>query len=288
MANQNKSKQNPQGERTRTNGNLKTAQPQPSQPANAGGQRKLTPRQEAALRRQRQRQRNQLLIIGGIVVVAAAAILAIIFSVSQPPATFESLPAAATTDQRPLEIGPADAKVTVEEYLDYQCPACKQWHDQNQQTLLSTYINSGKSVKYVIRPYPFLDARNPEPESHNEVQAAYCAADQSRFWDFHNAMYSNQRPTENSGFWTFSHLKDLAKALNLDTGKFNSCLDSNKYKSKADQDATDAVQRGVTGTPTFFVNNKMVTTKDSSGTEQSSVAYSDLQKAIDAALGSAK
>jgi protein-disulfide isomerase len=271
--NPNKAKAEP----TPTLSSVKANRPENSSTTGGGvtGGRKLTPKQEAARRRAQQRRRNQLLIISGVVVVAFVALIVLAITLSQPT-NFSSIPTAITTDARPFELGPADAKVMIEEYGDYQCPICKTWHTDIQPQVVNTYINTGKSVRLVFKPFPFLDARAPQlNESHLMVQAAYCASDQSRFWDYHNALYDNQQ-AENSGFWTTDRLKNLAKVLKLDSDKFNSCLDSNKYKNQANNDATNASNRGITGTPTIIVNGKIL----------SSFEFSEIQKAVDEALNS--
>ncbi len=239
--------------------------------------RKLTPKQEAARRRVQKRRRTQLLVTGAIVLVIAAALIVIGISISQP-VNFTNIPAAATTDARPFELGPADAKVIVEEFGDYQCPFCKQWEQQTQPQLVADYITTNKGVKFVFREFPFLDQNKGTRESHGSTEAAYCASDQKRFWDYHNALYDNQAPSENSGFWSNDRLKALAKTLKLDTNSFNSCMDSNKYRTQAITDATTAQNRGVSGTPTFFVNGALVKGSD----------YTALKTAIESALASAK
>ncbi len=284
MANHNKSRQasNPvQNAATNLKNSEQTAAQNRSsttRPSNGGNSatRKLTPRQEAARKRAQKRRRTQLLITGAVVLVVAAALIVLGISLTQP-VNFNNIPATITTDAVPFQLGPSDAKVTVEEYGDYQCPFCAQFHKQDQPQLISDYITSNKSVRFIFKPFPFIDQNKGNRESHTTVEAAYCAVDQKRFWDYDNALYDNQKP-ENSGFWTSDHLKALAKALQLDTSAFNSCLDSNKYKNQASDDATAAQNRGVTGTPTFFVNNKLVNYTD----------YNSLKTAIDAALAAAK
>lgn len=228
-------------------------------------------------RRQQKRRQTQILIIGGLVIVVAAAVILFAVSVSQP-LNFVNIPASVTLDERPHELGPSQAKVVVEEYGDYQCPYCQLWHQQYQPSLINDYIATGKSVKYVFKNFPFLDARSTSSlkESHLTVQAAYCAADQNRFWDYHNALYDNQPKSENSGFWTVSNLESLAGALKLDTGSFNSCLQSNKYLTQANNDAVAAGNRGINGTPSVLINGKLVQIN----------SYTDLQTAINSALGS--
>ncbi len=276
MANQNKSNRPTEASRNGTTGeqgNLKTAS-RPASSASSGAP-KLTPRQQAARRRAQKRRRTQLLITGGIIAVIAIALIIIGISISQP-VNFDAIPAAANLDQRPFELGPADAKVTVEEYGDFQCPVCKTWHDNNQTKLVSDYITSGKSVKFVFRDFPFLDNNYATRESHLMAEAAYCASDQKRSWDFYNALYDNQKP-ENSGYWTSDHLKALAKSLKLDTGTFNSCMDSNKYRSKVNTDATTGNTKGVQGTPSFAINGTLLDLKDPND-------YAKLSEAITNAL----
>ncbi len=238
--------------------------------------RKLTPKQEAIRRRALRRRRNQLLVIGGLVAVTVAVIIGIAIVISQPT-NFEKIPAAATTDERPFELGPADAKVTIEEFGDFQCPACQQWHVTTQGQVIDTYIKAKKDVKFVFKPYPFLDGRSTGRESHVTQEGAYCAGDQNRYWDYHNALYDNQPKGENTGYWTTDRVKELAKVLKLNTDTFNSCMDSNKYRNKTNTDATTAVSRGVTGTPTIAVNGKLLATSD----------FSAIQKAVDEALTTA-
>jgi protein-disulfide isomerase len=285
MANQNKPRQASNPTQNAAN-NLKSGATS-STPTRAGstgsastssgnGARKLTPRQEAARKRAQQRRRTQLLVTGAIVVVVAAALIILGISLSQP-VNFNNIPATITTDAVPFQLGPSDAKVTVEEYGDYQCPYCAQFHSQDQNQFIRDYITSNKGVKFIFKPFPFIDQNKGNRESHTTVEAAYCAADQKRFWDFDNALYDNQKP-ENSGFWTYDHLKALAKALQLNTSTFNSCLDSNKYKNQASDDATAAQNRGVSGTPTFFVNNQMISYTD----------YNSLKTAVESAIASSK
>lgn len=234
-------------------------------------------RREAARRRSQKRRQNQIIIISAIVIIIAVAAIGLSLTLSQP-VNFTNLPATITLDERSHELGPVDAKVTVEIYGDYQCPFCQLWNQQYQPTLLKEFIESGKSVKYIFRDFPFLDERTASSikESHNTVQAAYCAADQKRFWDYHNALYDNQPKSENSGYWSVSTLGQLAQALKLDTNSFNSCLQSNKYLTQANNDATAARNRGLNGTPSFYVNGKVVELN----------SYADLQAAINKALGS--
>ncbi|KKL88309.1 hypothetical protein LCGC14_1925980 [marine sediment metagenome] len=96
-------------------------------------------------------------------------------------------------------------------------------------------------------------------ESELAAQAAECANDQGRFWEFHDTLYANQAPDHNSGAFSSENLKRFAEALALDTVAFDSCLDSGKYASKVRKDTNAARQMGVNSTPTIFVNGREVT-----------------------------
>ena len=95
-------------------------------------------------------------------------------------------------------------------------------------------------------------------ESELAAQAAECANDQGRFWDYHDVVYANQEG-ENRGAFLSENLKRFAEALALDGTAFDSCLDSGKYASKVTDDTDEARQQGVNATPTILVNGRDVT-----------------------------
>jgi protein-disulfide isomerase len=95
-------------------------------------------------------------------------------------------------------------------------------------------------------------------ESELAAQAAECANDQGRFWDYHDVLFANQEG-KNRGAFLSENLKRFAEALALDGMAFDSCLDSGKYASKVTDDTDEARQQGVNATPTILVNGKEVT-----------------------------
>ena len=113
------------------------------------------------------------------------------------------------------------------------------------------FVSTGQ-VKVQARPIAIRGE-----ESSLSAQAAECANDQGRFWDFHDTLYANQRG-ENKGAFSRENLKRFAEALELDTAAFDSCLDSGKYASKVGDDTERARQMGVTSVPTIFVNGRVV------------------------------
>ncbi len=117
------------------------------------------------------------------------------------------------------------------------------------QQLAPKYIMTGKA-RLIYRNFAVIGA-----ESESAAQAALCAADQNKFWDYAYTLFTHQG-SENSGAFSVAHLKQFAAQLGLNAGAFNTCLDSNKYAATVAQQRTQGQQRGVSGTPTFFINGQ--------------------------------
>ncbi len=107
-------------------------------------------------------------------------------------------------------------------------------------------------VKVRVRPIAILGEG-----SELAAQAAECANEQGRFWDFHDTLYANQGGRGSDAF-SRDNLKRFAVALGLDTAAFDSCLDSGRYASKVRDDTSQAQRQGVTKTPTIYVNGREV------------------------------
>ncbi|HTP09111.1 MAG TPA: thioredoxin domain-containing protein [Anaerolineae bacterium] len=146
-------------------------------------------------------------------------------------------------------LGNADAKVTIVEFADYQCPFCKRYHDTVGPDLLKQYVDSGK-VSFVYKHSAFLGQ-----ESIWAAQAAECAADQGKFWEYHDLLFSKQNG-ENVGTFTKENLMAYAKELGLDSTQFDPCLQNDVTLQRVISDTNEGRQVGVSGTPTFFINGK--------------------------------
>ena len=109
------------------------------------------------------------------------------------------------------------------------------------------YIKTGK-IKFVYRYMAFLGE-----ESQWAGEAAECAGEQGKFWDYHDKLFTSQKG-ENQGAFSKDNLKKFAADLKLDTAKFNQCLDSGKFADKIKKSNDDAHLAGVQGTPTVFIN----------------------------------
>lgn len=145
-------------------------------------------------------------------------------------------------------LGNKDAKVTVIEFADFRCPFCEQFFTNTEQQLIKDYVDTGK-VKFAFRQFPFLG-----PASTVAADAAECANDQGKFWDFHDYLYKNQPAETDTSMYNTDTLTQAAVNLGMDDTTFRNCLNNKADDAKASKDMTDGQAAGVSGTPTFFVD----------------------------------
>jgi protein-disulfide isomerase len=138
-------------------------------------------------------------------------------------------------------------------------------------------VKTGKA-RYVFRLYPFLDDGSASKESDQAANASLCAAEQGRFWDYHDMLFANWN-SENAGAFTDKRLVAFAESLGLNLTDFNACFDDNKYKDQIAKDLADGKSAGVTGTPSLFVNGVIVR-------PGFVPTYNDISQAVEAALAS--
>jgi len=141
-------------------------------------------------------------------------------------------------------LGFAKAPITIIEFSDFQCPYCKQFHDTVGPQLKTNYIDTGK-VKMVYMEFP-LDSIHPF--AHNAALAAECAAEQNKFWAYHDLLFSDQTKL------AVSDLKADAATLGLNATQFNDCLDSKRYDPLVTAETQMGQSFGIQGTPGFLVN----------------------------------
>ncbi len=192
----------------------------------------------------------------------------------QQLATATPTPAAATAaptaiDMKALasndpSIGPADAKVTIVEFTDYQCPFCGASAGTHAELIarfkasdptweaaepkLIELAKAGK-IRLIVRDFPLT---NIHPFAQKAAEATECANTQGKFWEMHDKLFANQNAL------TVDNLKQYAKDLKLDTTKFNDCLDKGTATAEVQADQADGLKVGVGGTPAFFVNGEFV------------------------------
>jgi len=149
-------------------------------------------------------------------------------------------------------LGNKNAKVTIVEFADFRCPFCERWYTQVGQQLISDYVNTGKA-RFIFKNYAFLG-----PQSVLASEAAECATDQGKFWQYHDWLYGNQAPESDLGYYSKDNLVKYAGKVGLNTSQFSSCLDAGKYSKKVSEDLAYGQKIGVTGTPTTFINGQMI------------------------------
>jgi protein-disulfide isomerase len=155
--------------------------------------------------------------------------------------TLDSPRVAVSDGGRPSK-GPANAPVQIIEFSDFECPFCFKVNPTVAQ-ILSTY---GDRVRLVYRHLPLPNHPNARPAA----EAAACANDQARFWDYHDRLFANQSKL------SLPDLKQHARDLGLDAAKFNACLDARRFQKDVDADLDTAQMLGVSGTPHFFINGR--------------------------------
>jgi protein-disulfide isomerase len=141
--------------------------------------------------------------------------------------------------------GNKDAKITLVEFSDFQCPFCARFHNTMKQ-VMEKYPND---VRWVYKHFP-LDSLHPY--ARKAAEAAECAGEQGKFWEYADKLFENQRNINTTYFST------AAKELGLNTTQFESCLSSGKYASKVNNDYSQGRQAGVTGTPGSVMNGELI------------------------------
>jgi protein-disulfide isomerase len=148
----------------------------------------------------------------------------------------------AVTTRDSNTLGSADAPLTLFEFADFQCPFCRKFHATVFDDLKKNFIDTGK-LRYVSRDMPL-----PMHEHATEAaRAARCAGDQGKYWEARHVLMTNQEKLGRDDLMRY------ARELHLDVGAFGHCLDTKKYEAAVQQDAADAAEVGVTGTPTFVL-----------------------------------
>lgn len=161
-------------------------------------------------------------------------------------------------------LGPKNAKVTIIEYSDFQCPFCSR-HLPALNQAVKDYPND---VRLVYRHYPL----SFHPEAQKAAEAAECAGKiggGDAFWKMHDELFANQATLARSLY------TDIAKKIGLNAGNFDKCLDGGETAEKVANDLSEGTAAGVEGTPATFVNGTLIS---------GAVPYSEIKKAIDAAL----
>ncbi len=182
---------------------------------------------------------------------------------SRPTSRSDAGTSGGRVDNRwPSSSGSGNARVTIIEYGDYECPYCR----GDEPVLRELRHKYGSNLRIVFRDFPLKS----HPGSMEAAMASRCAGAQGAFQQYHDALYSWRW-----GFTT-SQYESIAQYLNLDIGQFANCLNQQRYKGEVEREKEKGESLGVRETPTFFINGEMM------AGEQSLSAF---ESAINARLG---
>jgi protein-disulfide isomerase len=180
---------------------------------------------------------------------------------SESPAASPVKPVRVDTAGSPAQ-GPADAKVTMVEFVDFECPFCGRYaHD----TLPRIRREYGDRIRYVSRQFPL----EIHPDAPAAARAAVCAQEQGRYWELHDLLFAHQDALGRRD------LARYAREAGIDAAPFASCMRSQAAEAVVQHDLADGRRYGVTGTPAFFVDGRLI-----SGAQP----YAQFRAALDAAL----
>ncbi|HXV65917.1 MAG TPA: thioredoxin domain-containing protein [Nitrosopumilaceae archaeon] len=145
-------------------------------------------------------------------------------------------------------VGNPSAPITIVEWGDYQCTYCYRFHQSSLNVILNEYVETGK-VNLVFKDFPLNG-----PDSILAAEAAYCAGDQGKYWEYHNELYTNWGG-ERTGWINYDSLNKFAVTVNLSIDDFSSCLSGHKYKEKVLDLEKFGKEIGIDATPSFLVFN---------------------------------
>jgi protein-disulfide isomerase len=228
----------------------------------------MSKREEFRERRRRAARRRQLsflAIVGGLAVLVAAFI---IYQNTRPVGAIVSITPVAVPSPNGREMGDPNAPVVMDIYSDFQCPYCAVFAGDAKPQIVEKYVTTGK-VRLIYRNFVIIG-----PESLEAARASMCAAEQERFWDYHDMLFANHTG-ENVGDYAERRLIAFADALGLDQGRFRACLSSGKYDDQISEDKALGQALGISSTPSFGINGQLF---------KGALPFSEFEKVIEAEL----
>jgi len=145
-------------------------------------------------------------------------------------------------------IGNPSSPISILEWGDYQCTFCYRFHTSSFNVILDEYINSGRA-NFVFKDFPLNG-----PDSVFAAEAAYCAEDQGKYWQYHDELYTNWGG-ERTGWITVDSLNKFATTVDLEIDEFDSCINEHKYRQRVLELEKFGKEIGIDATPSFFIFN---------------------------------
>jgi len=247
-------------------------------------------RQERREQMRRKEQRNRISMIAMITVGALFIVFAFIYPQFKPIVEVVTAQGEARPNANRNSMGDSNAPIQIVEYSDFQCPFCEQFFAETEPLLVQYYIDTGK-VYFTYRSAGNWVSNNiaratgapAKTESQDAALAAYCAADQGKFWEMHSALFANNRDVEDQGSFSDRRLSVIAETVSLDMKTWQNCYNSGKYEAQVQQDLEDALAANMDGTPFFVVTytvNGETKTRTISGAQPFSAFQVELEGAL--------
>jgi protein-disulfide isomerase len=188
----------------------------------------------------------------------------------RPIHVIESAPPQVNVKDDP-RLGSATARIGIVEFSDYQCFYCRNFHQKQFAQIRKEYIDTGVA-QFVHKDLPLRTHAQAVPAA----MVAHCAGAQGRFWDMHDALFIHQ------GRLGQNLYAELARQMNLDETKFNTCLESQAYVRSIGRDVGAARQLGLTGTPSFLIGtiegDVLTIVRQSRGAPEFAVFVQEIEK----------
>ena len=140
--------------------------------------------------------------------------------------------------------GPESAPITIVEFADFQCPACRAGHS----VVARVVQEYGDQVRFVFRDFPL----NIHPRAFHASEAAYCAGEQDKFWEYHDSLMIFD------GDLSDDDLRKRASEIGIDESTFAECFDSKRHNDLVTESYEKGMAIGVQSTPTFFINGRIM------------------------------
>ncbi|WP_025745779.1 DsbA family protein [Kallotenue papyrolyticum] len=150
--------------------------------------------------------------------------------------------------------GDPAAPVTMIEFSDYGCPFCRAYANDTFPELKQRYIDSGK-LFYVFKDFPIVELH---PQAPLAAEAAECAGAQGRYWEMHERLFAAPEEWSASPDTARATFRGYADELQLDTAAFQQCLDNGRFRANVELNVTEALRLGFTGTPTFIIQDTLL------------------------------
>jgi protein-disulfide isomerase len=227
----------------------------------------------AQIREKRRRERRQrrtitLLIIFGVVLVIMAPI---IWSQFRPIGEIVLPEQRSYPNANGTTLGDPEAPVVIEEFSDFRCSHCRNFHQSSLVQISDQYVTTDQ-VYFIFRTFPISQ------ESLPPMHASFCAAEQGMFWEYADILFANQDLLL-AGTNVSRVLEALAEGTGLDLDRYQSCMRADRYQKDIEEAYAAGVTNGISSTPSFLINGKLVV---------GNVPFSTFQAEIESALASSE